>query len=86
MNVPSSTAIASTAAYQDTGETSKTDASDSQPSSSGPDGCTKPTVVLVIGMAGSGKTTLLQRINSHLHLSDTPGFIINLDPAVLQAC
>lgn len=44
----------------------------------------KPTVVLVIGMAGSGKTTLLQRINSHLHMSDTPGFILNLDPAVLQ--
>mmetsp|Transcript_12182 Transcript_12182/g.34273 ORF Transcript_12182/g.34273 Transcript_12182/m.34273 type:complete len:357 (+) Transcript_12182:360-1430(+) len=44
----------------------------------------KPTVILVIGMAGSGKTTLLQRINSHLHMNDTPGFILNLDPAVLQ--
>jgi len=35
-------------------------------------------------MAGSGKTTLLQRINSALHMEDTPGYIINLDPAVLN--
>lgn len=34
------------------------------------------------GMAGSGKTTLLQRINSHLHSKNVPGYIINLDPAV----
>ncbi len=33
-------------------------------------------------MAGSGKTTLMQRINSHLHMHKTPGYIINLDPAV----
>lgn len=33
-------------------------------------------------MAGSGKTTLMQRINSHLHMQQTPGYIINLDPAV----
>lgn len=33
-------------------------------------------------MAGSGKTTLLQRINSHLHSKNVPGYIINLDPAV----
>jgi len=44
------------------------------------------TVVLVIGMAGSGKTTLMQRLNSHLHMNDTPAFAINLDPAVLQVC
>lgn len=35
-------------------------------------------------MAGSGKTTLLQRLNSHLHQTDTPGYIINLDPAVAE--
>ena len=35
-------------------------------------------------MAGSGKTTLLQRLSSHLHTSSTPGYIINLDPAVTQ--
>lgn len=36
------------------------------------------------GMAGSGKTTLMQRINSHLHMKKTPGYIINLDPAVMK--
>ena len=36
------------------------------------------------GMAGSGKTTLLQRLNSELHIRKTPGYIINLDPAVLN--
>ena len=35
-------------------------------------------------MAGSGKTTLLQRLDSHLHTTNTPGYIINLDPAVTQ--
>ncbi len=35
-------------------------------------------------MAGSGKTTLLQRINSELHIRKTPGYIVNLDPAVLN--
>ena len=35
-------------------------------------------------MAGSGKTTLLQRINSHLRTKGTPGYIINLDAAVLD--
>ena len=35
-------------------------------------------------MAGSGKTTLLQRLSSHLHTTQTPGYIINLDPAVTQ--
>lgn len=44
----------------------------------------KPIVVLVIGMAGSGKTTLLQRINSHLHQREIPGYLLNLDPAVLE--
>ncbi len=35
-------------------------------------------------MAGSGKTTLMQRINSHLHAGGKPGYIINLDPAVMH--
>lgn len=43
-----------------------------------------PTVILVIGMAGSGKTTLMQRINSYLHEKNTPGYLINLDPAVIH--
>ncbi len=34
------------------------------------------------GMAGSGKTTFMQRINSHLHTHNIPGYLINLDPAV----
>lgn len=44
----------------------------------------KPTVILVIGMAGSGKTTFLQRLNAHLHEKQLPGYIINLDPAVTK--
>lgn len=35
-------------------------------------------------MAGSGKTTLMQRINAHLHQHRRPGYILNLDPAVLD--
>eukprot|EP00803_Ostreobium_quekettii_P001908 evm.model.scf_3150.3 EVM.evm.TU.scf_3150.3 scf_3150:9994-14571(+) len=45
---------------------------------------TKPTVLLIIGMAGSGKTTLLQRINSELHRRKQAHYIINLDPAVIN--
>ncbi|KAK9351612.1 hypothetical protein V1505DRAFT_359824 [Lipomyces doorenjongii] len=44
---------------------------------------TTPAVVC-IGMAGSGKTTFMQRLNSHLHARDTPPYIVNLDPAVLN--
>ena len=36
------------------------------------------------GMAGSGKTTFLQRLNSHFHENQIPGYIINLDPAVTK--
>ncbi|DBA92666.1 hypothetical protein WJX77_006128 [Trebouxia sp. C0004] len=61
-----------------------TDPDADAPSSSGRSETSKPTVVLVIGMAGSGKTTLMQRLNSHLHTTSTPGYIINLDPAVTQ--
>ena len=35
-------------------------------------------------MAGSGKTALMQRLNSHLHMAKIPGYILNLDPAVLE--
>lgn len=40
--------------------------------------------VICIGMAGSGKTTFMQRLNSHLRAKDTPPYVINLDPAVLN--
>jgi len=45
---------------------------------------TKPTIVLIVGMAGSGKTTLIQRLNSYLHRNKIPSYTINLDPAVQQ--
>lgn len=35
-------------------------------------------------MAGSGKTTLMQRLNAYLHVQQTPYYLINLDPAVLD--
>ena len=35
-------------------------------------------------MAGSGKTTLIQQIHAHLHRKQQPGYIINLDPAVMH--
>ncbi|KAK9238235.1 hypothetical protein V1525DRAFT_341918 [Lipomyces kononenkoae] len=44
---------------------------------------TTPAVVC-IGMAGSGKTTFMQQLNSHLHAIDSPPYILNLDPAVLN--
>ncbi|SCZ91029.1 BZ3500_MvSof-1268-A1-R1_Chr1-3g02492 [Microbotryum saponariae] len=42
----------------------------------------KATGIIVIGMAGSGKTTLLQRLNTYLHSTSRPPYLINLDPAV----
>ena len=42
----------------------------------------RPACVLVVGMAGSGKTTLMQRLNAHLYQRGSPGYVINLDPAV----
>ncbi|KKA28341.1 hypothetical protein TD95_000170 [Thielaviopsis punctulata] len=33
---------------------------------------------------GSGKTTFMRRINSHLHSTNDPPYVINLDPAVLN--
>lgn len=35
-------------------------------------------------MAGSGKTTFMQRLNAHLHQNSIPGYLINLDPAVMH--
>jgi len=45
----------------------------------------KPTAVIIIGMAGSGKSTLMQRLNATLHGQGTPYYMVNLDPAVLDA-
>ncbi|CAI5975480.1 unnamed protein product [Closterium sp. NIES-65] len=42
----------------------------------------KPMVVIVVGMAGSGKTTLMQRLDAHIHGSDTSHYLKRLDPAV----
>lgn len=44
----------------------------------------RPTAVIVIGMAGAGKTTLMQRLNVHMHAAQTPYYMVNLDPAVLE--
>ncbi|KAL8998010.1 MAG: hypothetical protein Q9169_002850 [Polycauliona sp. 2 TL-2023] len=41
-----------------------------------------PVAIVCVGMAGSGKTTFMQRINSHLHTTKNPPYVINLDPAV----
>ncbi|KAF3069247.1 hypothetical protein V8C43DRAFT_293653 [Trichoderma afarasin] len=43
-----------------------------------------PPAIVCVGMAGSGKTTFMQRINAHLHSKNTPPYVINLDPAVLN--
>lgn len=44
--------------------------------------CLACTLTPRAGMAGSGKTTFMQRLNAHLHATQRPGYIINLDPAV----
>ncbi|KAK3753596.1 hypothetical protein RRG08_010015 [Elysia crispata] len=44
----------------------------------------KPTCIVVLGMAGSGKTSFVQRLTAHLHAKKTPPYVINLDPAVLE--
>lgn len=63
---------------------SKMTATADSPSSHDPSPKEKPTVVLTIGMAGSGKTTFMQRLTADLHASNTPPYVINLDPAVLE--
>jgi len=44
----------------------------------------KATCLIVLGMAGSGKTTFVQKLSEHLYENDTPGYLINLDPACLD--
>ncbi|KAK8952159.1 hypothetical protein KSP39_PZI004172 [Platanthera zijinensis] len=44
----------------------------------------KPIIIIVVGMAGSGKTTFLQRLVSHTQSSNIRGYVINLDPAVIN--
>jgi GTPase SAR1 family protein len=44
----------------------------------------RPTVIILAGMAGSGKTSVMQRLNSHLHTTNEPSYVINLDPAVTK--
>ena len=45
---------------------------------------TRPVACIILGMAGAGKTTLMQRLNAHLHEEQTPYYLVNLDPAVLD--
>jgi len=42
----------------------------------------KPIAIIAIGMAGAGKSTFVQRINSYLHSTSKPPYVLNLDPAV----
>lgn len=46
----------------------------------------KPTTLIVMGMAGSGKTTFVQRLTASLHMANEarPPYVINLDPAVAE--
>lgn len=44
----------------------------------------KPVVIIVIGMAGSGKTTLLHQLVAHTKMSGIRGYVLNLDPAVMN--
>lgn len=44
----------------------------------------KPVIIIVVGMAGSGKTTFLHRLVSHTQSSDIHGYVMNLDPAVMN--
>ncbi|BFZ18376.1 hypothetical protein BsWGS_21415 [Bradybaena similaris] len=50
----------------------------------GPHSASKPTCIIVLGMAGSGKTSFVQRLTAHLHSKKAPPYVINLDPAVLE--
>lgn len=43
----------------------------------------KPVIIIVVGMAGSGKTTFLHRTVCHTQASNTRGYVMNLDPAVM---
>jgi GTPase SAR1 family protein len=41
----------------------------------------KGTCLIVLGMAGSGKTTFVQKLAEKMYNDETPGYLINLDPA-----
>ncbi|CAH8515863.1 unnamed protein product [Heterobilharzia americana] len=43
---------------------------------------TKPTCLIILGMAGSGKTTFVNRLSEYLTTTSNSPYIINLDPAV----
>ncbi|CAI9302507.1 unnamed protein product [Lactuca saligna] len=43
----------------------------------------KPVIIIVVGMAGSGKTTFLHRTVCHTQATNTRGYVLNLDPAVM---
>ncbi|KAF3322658.1 GPN-loop GTPase 1 isoform X1 [Carex littledalei] len=44
----------------------------------------KPVIIIVVGMAGTGKTTFLHRLVCHTQASNSRGYVLNLDPAVLN--
>ncbi|XP_068650714.1 GPN-loop GTPase QQT2-like [Aristolochia californica] len=44
----------------------------------------KPVIILVLGMAGSGKTTFLHRLVYHTQAANIRGYVLNLDPAVMN--
>lgn len=44
----------------------------------------KPIIIIVVGMAGTGKTTFLHRLVYHTQSSNIRGYVINLDPAVMN--
>ncbi|PWA51433.1 P-loop containing nucleoside triphosphate hydrolases superfamily protein [Artemisia annua] len=43
----------------------------------------KPVIIIVVGMAGSGKTTFLHRTVCHTQATNSRGYVMNLDPAVM---
>ncbi|ESQ55183.1 hypothetical protein EUTSA_v10025484mg [Eutrema salsugineum] len=44
----------------------------------------KPIIIIVVGMAGSGKTSFLHRLVCHTFDSNSRGYVLNLDPAVMS--
>ncbi|KAL1201781.1 GPN-loop GTPase QQT2 [Cardamine amara subsp. amara] len=44
----------------------------------------KPVIIIVVGMAGSGKTSFLHRLVCHTFDSNSRGYVVNLDPAVMS--
>ncbi|KAJ1699233.1 hypothetical protein LUZ63_007745 [Rhynchospora breviuscula] len=86
-SVPMETETGPTASSSKSGE--KADISDSIKSlnigeSSGSTFKKKPVVIIVVGMAGTGKTTFMHRLVCHTKASNMCGYVLNLDPAVLN--